>query len=173
LACFRWTRSLTLDGAMYIWTVFLIVAFAAIFWAWARKIARAPAHGERHEIAFFCALLLFQFPFVFALEPGNTDTVNVLLYTLAAVLFVRRRRLAAGAAAGLAAGFKLSPVVAVVVMTAALLWARRRVGPWAWLRFSGAALATFALTLLVFFRDSKVYLFEVLPKYAETLTPLN
>jgi hypothetical protein len=172
-ACFRWTRSLTLDGAMYIWTVFVIAAFAAIFWAWAKKIARAPAHGERHEVVLFCALLMLQFPFVFALERGNTDTVGVLLYTLAAWLFTRRRIWLAGMAAGLAAGFKLSPVVAVVVMTGALLWAWRRAGAWAWLRFGGGALASFALTLLAFFRDSRIYLFEVLPKYAKTLTPVN
>jgi hypothetical protein len=173
LACFRWTRSLTLEAAMHVWTVFLIVSFAVIFWAWARKIARGPAHGARHETVIFCALLLLQFPFVFALERGNTDTVNVLFYTLAAALFVRRRIWLAGMAAGIAAGFKLSPVIAVVVMTGALLWAWRRVGAWTWLRFSAGALAAFALTLLVFFRDSKAYLFEVLPKYANTLTPLN
>jgi len=172
-ACFRWTRSLTLDGAMYIWTVFVIAAFAGIFWAWTKKIARAPAHGERHEIVLYCALLMLQFPFVFALERGNTDTVSVLLYTLAAWLFTRRRIGLAGVAAGVAAGFKLSPVVAVVIMTGGLLWAWRRAGAWTWLRFSGAALAAFALTLLVFFRDSRTFVFEVLPKYAKTLTPVN
>ncbi|HEY7371567.1 MAG TPA: glycosyltransferase 87 family protein [Polyangia bacterium] len=174
LACFRWTRPLTLAGAMYVWTAFLFAAFAGIFWVWAKKIARAPAPpGERHQVVIFCALLLLQFPFVFALERGNTDTVNVLLYSLAALLLVRRRSWWAGVAAGVAAGFKLSPVVAVVVMTGALLLARARAGAWTWLRFSGGALAAFALTLLVFFRDSRTYLFTVLPKYAGTLTPLN
>jgi hypothetical protein len=176
LACFRWTRPLTLATAMHVWTVFLFAAFAAIFWAWARKLApaRTPAApGERHQVVIFCALLLLQFPFVFALERGNTDTVNVLLYSLAGVLFMRRRIWWAGVAAGVAAGFKLSPIVAIVTMTGALLLSRGRLGAWTWLRFSGGALAAFALTLLVFFRDSRTYVFQVLPKYADTLTPLN
>ncbi len=174
LACFRWTRPLTLAAAMYIWTVFLFAAFAAIFWVWAKKIARPAAPpGERHQVVIFCALLLLQFPFVFALERGNTDTVNVLLYSLAALLFVRRRIWWAGMAAGVAAGFKLSPMVAIVTVTGALLLARARVGTWTWLRFSGGALATFALTLLIFFRDSRTYLVEVLPKYANTPSLLS
>ena len=118
----------------------------------------------------FCALLLLQYPFVFALERGNTDTVNVLLYTVAAVLFVRRRILLAGVAAGLAAGFKLSPIIAIVVMTGALVLARAQVGRWAWLRFGGGALGAFALTLVVFFSEAKRYLLDVLPKYADTIT---
>jgi len=139
-AFFRWLRPLSLPAAMYIWTVFLFTSFAAIFWTWAKKIAREPAHGERHEVVFFCALLLLQYPFVFALERGNTDTVGVIFYTLGAYLFVRRRVWLAGMAAGLAAGFKLSPIIAIFVMTGALLWAWRSVGKWTWLRFSVGAL---------------------------------
>jgi len=169
-AFFRWTRFLSLEAVLRIWSTFMVAAFAGIFYAWSRKIAREPAHGERHEAVIFCALLLLQYPFVFALERGNTDTVCVLFYTLAAYLFARDRPALAGGAAGLAAGFKLSPIVAVVVMTGALLWAWRRVGRWTWLRFSGGALAAFALTLLIFFRDAKLYLFDVLPKYAGIVT---
>ena len=87
-----------------------------------------PARRRRYEIVTFCALLLFQYPFVFALERGNTDTVNVLFYTLAAFLFVRRPDWLAGMAAGVAAGFKLSPIVAIVVMTGALFSGGARVG---------------------------------------------
>jgi hypothetical protein len=173
LACFRWSRPLSLGTTMRIWTVFLIVSFAVIFWAWARKIAREPAPGERyerHELVIFCVLLLLQYPFVFALERGNTDTVGVLFYTVAAVFFVRGRIVLAGVAAGLAAGFKLSPIVAVVVMTGALLWAWRSAGRWTWLRFAGGAFVSFLLTLVLFFRDAKIYLTEVLPKYSDILT---
>jgi hypothetical protein len=119
----------------------------------------------------FWALLALQFPFVFALERGNTDTVGVLLYTLAALLFVRRHVLLAGLAAGVAAGFKLSPILAVVVMTGALFWPQRKIGRWTWLLFSGGALAGFALTLVVFFSEAKTYLFQVLPSYSDTYTP--
>ena len=109
---------------MRIWTVFLCASFAGIFYAWAKKISRAPAPGARHELVTFCVLLLLQYPFVFALERGNTDTINVVFYTLAAVLFVRGRSWFAGMAAGLAAGFKLSPIVAVIAMTGMLAVAR-------------------------------------------------
>jgi hypothetical protein len=174
-ASFRWLRPLSLETALRIWTVFVIVAFGGTFYVWARKIVppRAPAPGERHETVLFCVLLLLQYPFVFALERGNTDTVCVLFYTLAAYLFARGRPTLAGAAAGLAAGFKLSPIIAVVVMTGALLWAWRRVGRWTWLRFSGGALGAFALTLAIFFRDAKIYLVDVLPKYAGAVTPIG
>ncbi len=170
-AFFRWTRPLSLETALRIWSTFMVLGFAGIFYAWTRKIAREPAPGDRHEVVIFCALLLLQYPFVFALERGNTDTVCVLFYTLAAYLFVRDRPALAGKAAGLAAGFKLSPIVAVLVMTGALLLAWRRVGRWTWLRFSAGAFAASALTLLIFFRDAKLYLFDVLPTYAAILNP--
>ena len=170
-AFFRWVRPLTLETTMRIWTVFLIGSFVGIFCAWAKHVTRERLAGERYQVVIFCALLLLQYPFVFALERGNTDTVNVVLYTVAAVLFVRGRILLAGVAAGLAAGFKLSPIVAIVVMTGALVLARAQVGRWAWLRFGGGALGAFALTLVVFFGEAKRYLLDVLPKYADTITP--
>ena len=169
-AFFRWARPLTLQTTMYIWTAFMFASFAGIFYVWARKILREPPSGERHEVVTFCTLLLFQYPFVFALERGNTDTVVVLFYTLAAYLFVRGHVWFAGMAAGLAAGFRLSPAVAVIVMTGGLLWGRQYVGRLTWLRWSGGALMAFVLTLLVFFRESKTYLFDVLPVYAKQLS---
>jgi hypothetical protein len=169
-AFFRWLRPLSLPAAMYIWTVFMFTSFGVMFWAWARKIAREPRHGERHELVFFCALLLLQYPFVFALERGNTDTVAIVFYTIGAYLFVRRQVWLAGMAAGLAAGFRLSPIVAVVIMTGALLWAWRSVGFWTSVKFGGGALTSFALTLLIFFKDAKLYLFTVLPAYAKQLS---
>jgi hypothetical protein len=169
-AFFRWVRPFTLETTMRIWTAFLIAAWVGIFGAWARHINRERPAGERYQLVLFCALLLLQFPFVFAMERGNTDSVNVLLYTLAAFLFVRGRIELAGVAAGLAAGFKLSPVIAVVTMTGALMLARGRFGRWAWLRFGGAAFAAFLLTLVVFFGEAKRYVFEILPKYSDTVS---
>jgi hypothetical protein len=180
-AFFRWVRPLSLDTTMRIWTAFLLGAFVGIFAAWTKHIAPARPEGERiegahvdgdgYQIVLFCGLLLLQFPFVFALERGNTDTVNVLLYTVSAFFFVRRRVLLAGVAAGLAAGFKLSPAMAIVVMTGALMLRREGAARWDWLRFGGGALGAFALTLLVFFGEAKRYLVDVLPNYAEMITP--
>ena len=67
--------------------MFLVGSFVGIFLAWAKHITRERPVGERYQVVMFCALLLLQYPFVFAMERGNTDTVNVLLYTVAAVLF--------------------------------------------------------------------------------------
>lgn len=169
-AFFRWLRPLTLETAMYIWTAFLFASATVTFWLWGGKISDEPLGDDRYEIVAFCVLLLFQYPFVFALERGNTDSVNLLFYTLAAFLFVRGREWLAGMSAGVAAGFKLSPIIAIAVMTAALFLGWRRAGRWAWARFAGGSLAAFLLTLLVFFKDSKIYLFDVLPKYAKFLT---
>jgi len=170
-AFFVWTRPFTLHTSMVIWTAFLLVSSAVIFLVWTRRIARDASPGPRYQAAIFWALLAVQYPFVFALERGNTDTVNVLFWTLATLLFVRRRIWLAGMAAGIAAGFKLSPVVAVVVMTGALFWTQRKTGRWTWFLFGAGALAAFALTLLVFFGEAKTYLLDVLPKYSDTYTP--
>jgi len=183
-ALFFWTRSLTLATSMRIWGIFLYAAFIAIFPVWTRLIASEPlAKGDRtrYEVPVFCALLLFQYPFVFALERGNTDTVTVLFYTAGAYLFTRRRLWLAGAAVGVAAGFKLHPVLAVAALVMSLLLALRdpdrrvgggrRVGKLDWLRFGGGALVAFAATLLAFPESSLIYLRKMLPAFAETFTP--
>jgi|GEM_PF-1310121 len=174
---FFWMRRLTLETTMHIWTVFLYFTFAAILYVWACRIVREPSakgDGDRHEVPVFCVLLLFQYPFVFAVERGNTDTVAIALYTLAAYWFGRRRLWLAGGAAGLAAGFRLTPAMAVVVVTVALLLARRssdrQIAKWGWLRFGGGALAAFAATLLAFPKDALIYFRDVLPAYAKTFT---
>jgi hypothetical protein len=175
---FFWMRPFTLETTMHIWTVFLYLAFAAILYLWSRRIVREPfakGEGARHEVPVFCTLLLFQYPFVFAIERGNTDTVAILFFTLGAYWFVRRRLGLAGVAAGLAAGFRLYPAFAVMVVTVGLLLAAvrskdRRVARWGWLRFGGSALGAFGATLLVFPGDSLIYLRNVLPAFAKTFT---
>src|SRR3954469_7258206 len=174
---FFWMRRLTLERTMHIWTVCLYVAFGAILYVWSCLIVREPsAKGDsgRHEIAVFGVLLLFQYPFVFALERGNTDTVAIVFFTLGAFSFVRRRLWLAGVATGLAVGFRLYPALAVVVVTAALLLASRRgeqrFGKWGWFRFGGGAFAAFAATLVAFPRDALIYFRDVLPGYAKTFT---
>ena len=174
---FFWMRRLTLETTMHIWTVCLYLAFGAILYVWACRIVRQPFRkGDigRHEVAVFCVLLLFQYPFVFALERGNTDTVAILFFTVGAFCFVRRRLWLAGAAAGLAAGFRLYPALAVIVVTAALLLAsrsgERRVAKWGWFHFGGGAFGAFLATLLAFPHDALLYFRDVLPGYASTFT---
>jgi hypothetical protein len=61
-----------------------------------------------------------------------------------------------------------------MVVTLALLLAGRakdrRIDPWGWLRFGGGALGVFVATLLVFPKDSLIYLRDVLPGFAKTMT---
>jgi hypothetical protein len=132
---FRWVRPLSLQATMRIWTVFLCASFVGSSTPGpGRSGARA---GARHELVTFCVLLLLQYPFVFALERGNTDTINVVFYTLAAFLFVRGR-------AGSRGWRRASP-------PGSSCRDRRghrddgdaggggpQVGRWTWLRFSGA-----------------------------------
>ena len=174
---FFWMRRLTLETTMYVWTVSLYLAFAAIFYVWTCRIVGEPfakGDGDRHEVPVFCVLLLFQYPFVFAVERGNTDTVAIVFYTLAAFWFVRRRLWLAGASAGLAVGFRLYPAFAVMVLTVALLLAvrskARSIPRWGWLRFGGGALGAFGATLLAFPKDSLLYFRNVLPGFAKTFT---
>lgn len=182
-AFFAWMRPLTFLATMRIWAIPLYAGFAAIFYAWARLVAPEPTARNdrtRYQVPIFCALLLFQYPFVFALERGSTDIVTVLFYTLGAYLFTRQRLLLAGAAAGLAAGFKLYPVLAVAVVVMSLLLALRgadrnlpggrQIGKWDWLRFGGGAFAAFAATLLAFPKNSLLYLRDVLPGFAATFS---
>jgi hypothetical protein len=174
---FFWMRHLKFEAAMHIWTVCLYVAWAALFYLWVCRIAGelfAKGEGDCFQVPVFCVLLLFQYPFVFALERGNTDTPAILFYTLASFWFVRRRLGLAGAAAGLAAGFRLYPAMPVMVLTLSLLLAARAqdrsVDRWGWLRFASAALGVFVATLLVFAKDSLIYLRDVLPGFAKTFT---
>ena len=108
-AFFRWLRPLAFETTLYIWTAFVFASFAGVFYLWTRKISRAsPLPEARHEVVTFCMLLLVQSPFVFAIERGNTDGVTVVLYTIAAVLPVRRKVWLAGMAAGIATGLAVA-----------------------------------------------------------------
>jgi len=170
-AFFRWTRPLPLATSVVLWTEFQMVGWVGVFLVWVKTIARRREPGPRHEVVIFCILLALQYPFVFMLERGNTDIGSILLFSLAAVLFLRGRVAPAGAAAGLAAGFKFWPLMAVVVVTASIAWAGRRVGKWTWLRFGGAAFGAFVLTLLPFPRDARIYVFDIIPSFAKVITP--
>ena len=94
-AFFRWLRPLTLESDdAHLDGVPVHVFDGDLLPLGPEDLGRAASATTAHEIVAFCVLLLFQYPFVFALERGNTDSVNVLFYTLAAFLFVRGRHLA-------------------------------------------------------------------------------
>jgi hypothetical protein len=117
---------------------------------------------------------LFQYPFVFEVERGQTDVVALLFFTAGCYLFTRRKLGFAGALFGLATAYKLYPLFACAIVGLGLLLARRkgRGRPNAdWLRFGLGAFGTFMAVNLAFYSDSKLYFFKVLPQVSAMYTP--
>ena len=173
---FAWTRSLSLVKAMQIWSVVQLLAFAAVFYVWVRKIVgvRAGAPDTRtREWVIFGALLLLQFPVAFALERGGSDVWAVAFVTLAGVALVRQHYALAGVALGIATAYKLYPAFtcAVVVMGVMIAdWSRplRSRERWRFVLVGASAVATFVLLSLVLYSESKLYFTKVLPAFSGT-----
>jgi hypothetical protein len=171
---FFWTRWISLERAMYVWCAVLVVAFVAVLYAWVRLVARETEarRDDRSALVVFCGLLLLQFPFAFSLERGSTDAPAIVLFTLSAYLFERRKIAAAGAAAGLATSYKLYPAFACLVIALGLLisaWRRRDFAKTDCVRFGAGALAAF-LASSALFPDARYYFFTVLPHFATVVT---
>jgi len=130
---FVWTRALPFHRAIGIW----LAATAVMMWLSLRAWGASP---------LLIALLLIQFPMLFAFERGNTDAVVVALWTASFVLRRRGRDAAAGALAGLAAAFKVYPLFALLVLAFRVR-----------LRFLLGALAALAVAALAFGRQTLEY----------------
>ncbi len=173
---FRWLRGLTVEGAMHLWIPFLVLAMVGILFIWVRFIARIPRDERTWEVPIFCGLILFQYPFVFEIERGQTDVVALLFFTGGCLFFIRRKLWLAGAMFGLATAYKLYPLFACAIVTLGLLLARLRRGsrPNAdWLKFGSSAFGAFAAINLAFYSDSKLYFFKVLPQVSSMYTPAS
>jgi len=171
---FRWLRGMTLASAMRVWTPFLLLAMLGVLYAWVRLIARPRWDSRYWEIPIFCGLILFQYPFVFELERGQTDVVALVFFTAGCFCFTRRKLWLAGALFGLATAYKLYPLFACAIITLALLLAKPKRGPRFnadWLRFGFGAFGAFMAANLAFYSDSKLYFFTTLPKVSAMYTP--
>jgi hypothetical protein len=162
---------------MYIWCGVMVVAFAAVLHSWARVVPRDAdvRRDHRGPLVVFGVLLLLQYPLAFSLERGSTDVPAVVLWTLSAYLFERRKILGSGAVAGLATSYKLYPFFACVVIATGLLVAALRKRGFAktdCLRFGAGALAAFVVSN-AFFPESRFYFFTVLPHFAKVVTEAN
>jgi hypothetical protein len=171
---FAWLRHMSLERAMYIWCPILVLAFLAALYAWLRLVPRRAdvRDDERSTLIVFGVLLLLQFPFVFSLERGSTDAPAVVLWTLAAYWFERRKLAASGAAGGLATAYKLYPVFACLVVGAGLLVAALRKRGFVWLdavRFGGGAAAAFVAANAIQ-PDAVHYFTVILPRFANLVT---
>ena len=168
---FSWSRGMQLQSAMYIWCSFIVLASLGCLWAWRRMLPAHRRDGPDWVQVAFSLLLVFQFPMVFALERGNTDIGAVLAWTAAAFLFCRNRLILAGVAAGLAAAYKLHPVIPCAAAVLGMFWAafdgnrRQRTN---FLRFGVSALLSFAAAHAIFYRESVWYFTHVLPKFTQT-----
>jgi hypothetical protein len=174
---FFWLRHTSLESAMYIWCGVMVVAFAAVLHSWARVVPRDAdvRRDHRGPLVVFGVLLLLQYPLAFSLERGSTDVPAVVLWTLSAYLFERRKILGSGAVAGLATSYKLYPFFACVVIATGLLVAALRKRGFAktdCLRFGAGALAAFVVSN-AFFPESRFYFFTVLPHFAKVVTEAN
>jgi hypothetical protein len=172
---FAWTRSLSLERAMQIWSVFQLFAFAVVLYAWVRRVVgvRRGASSTR-EWVIFSALLLVQFPVAFALERGGSDVWAVVFVTLAALSLVRHHYALAGAALGVATAYKLYPAFTCAVIVLGLLianWSQplRSRERWRFVLVGASAFGAFLVVSLLFYSESKLYFTKVLPGFADTL----
>jgi len=173
---FRWLRPLSLEAAMRVWTVVSVLSMALVLYVWARWIAPRVGHERSWETVIFGGLMLFQYPFVFEIERGQSDVVPVVLLTAGALLFTRKRYALSGVVVGVATAYKLYPIFPCIVFTIGLflVWLKRaRRGPLDWLRFGASAVCGFMAVNLLFLSDAKLYFFKVLPGVSAAYIPAH
>lgn len=166
---FFWLRWLNLERAMWVWSLFTVVALGFVLYAWTRHVENERPGDADWEIWLFCILLLFEYPCVFALERGGTDLGAVVLWTGVAWLFAGNRLFLAGLCAGLAAAYKLYPGIGAAIVGVALVLSSLRQG---WpsrkqaLLFGGGAVGAFVVSNAAFPHEAMIYFKEVLPPFA-------
>jgi hypothetical protein len=173
LHSFGWTRTLTLENAMYIWSALVILMMAVVHYAWTRLGERGAEKDRGWEIVVFCALLTLQAPFVFLMERGGTDLVPIVLWSGATYLFQKKRLALAGALAGAAAAFKVYPLIPCVVVTVGLAASAYRGSIFRKMdavRFGGGAFAAFVALNLAFLSDARIYYTITLPRFSKYVT---
>lgn len=172
---FAWLRLVTQATAVRVWAGFQLVALLGCLLVWVRYVVQNTNAKVRLDwpLVTFGLLLGLQYPTLFALERGQSDIGALLFYTAAAVAFVRQQYAIAGVFAGLAMAYKLYPLFASVVLTGGLFagWLasgrpRTKLG---FLKFGAAACVAFVAVQLAFFRDSKLFFFEVLPAFSSII----
>ncbi|MCL1594889.1 MAG: glycosyltransferase 87 family protein [Actinomycetia bacterium] len=113
---FWWVRAFPFSQAATLWISVSGLAMAVVGVAWAWMDDRIHRSWRAAGLAIVWLLLLVQFPFVFALERGQSDIIPVVLWTVTVILFVRSRYVLAGGAAGVAVAAKIFPAIALAVV---------------------------------------------------------
>jgi Glycosyltransferase family 87 len=168
-----WMRWVSLPAARWIWASFITAVLLWAAWVWSRPEPGRRGPGRWPALAFG-ALLVTQFPAVFAIERGNNDTFCVLLWTAAVTLYLADRRFLSGCAAGLAAAAKLYPAVSCAVLVAGLAGVAFRghrdpVRRGAAIRLAAGMLVAPTLATLILWTQTRHYLERVLPTFAAHL----
>lgn len=159
---FAWTRLIPKYGvAVVVWRLTLIglMLVSGRWWVInASKVSKAP-DGMRVVMIALWILLLTQFPFVFALERGNTDVIVVAAWTLLSAAVVGERFLLGGLLGGFAVGFKLYPLVSVGILLIGLNGQR----PVAIARFVAGFAVGILVPMLFLLEDASTFVASVLP----------
>lgn len=168
-----WMRWVSLPEARWIWASFITAVLLWAAWAWSRPEPGMKGMG-RWPALVVGALLVTQFPAVFAVERGNNDTFCVLLWTAAVTLYLADRRLLSGCAAGLAAVAKVYPAVSCAVLVAGIAGAAFRgrrdlARRGAAIRLAAGMILAPTLVTLIFWTQTRHYLTHVLPAFAAHL----
>lgn len=169
---FVWIRQVSFSAARWIWASLIVAVLLWVPVAWSRPAGGSPRSPSRWAVYLFGALLITQFPAVFAIERGNNDILVVLLWSLALGLFLSGRHFLTGCSVGLAVGLKLYPAFAAVVLAAGFVGAAVRGGRLRWieaLRFGAGIALVLVAGGLLFFKQTMHYVTGVLPAFASRL----
>ena len=171
---FAWTRRVTFDEAVTIWTYAIPLMLFPLMFAWTTEDQRRRVGLP--ELIFFWLLMLVQYPVLFAMERGNSDSPIVVLWTIALIFFRVRWIFFAGLFAGLSAAFKLYPAVSCAIVGLGMLVAAPgpRLFNWRYPLAYGVGCAIGVIApLALFYEQSSIYFKTVLPRFARSLSPLE
>jgi hypothetical protein len=157
---FGWVRRLSFEMAYAVWAACIAAGILCAAWVWSGLSPGALRLPEWSR-SIFAAGLLFLFPSVFAITTGNNDVAVLLLWSSSCMAFLRGRVFLAGFVAGLAAAYKLYPLVAIAAVIAALALRDRRGG----VRFGAGVVAALLAQAVVFASDLVTYLSGNLARY--------
>jgi hypothetical protein len=161
-----WLRWVSFPAAVRIWSTFLacVLLATAAFWSGRGKLAEG-----RWRACLIGALLLTQFPAVFAMERGNNDGVLLLAWTAATALLRRGWSFFTGGVVGLAAAAKLYPIIGCAVVLAGAAGAARRGGApqrAMALRMAAGVAVGIVAPALAFWPQTQHFMQNVLPAFA-------
>ncbi len=155
---FFWVRALPFAPAYWMWAAFMAFSLGFAFHSFARPSRRTP------WLWVIAALMLPQYPTVFAFERGNNDLWVVCLWTLAFRSYLQGRDLGAGAWTALAAAAKVYPAFAALVILPGSL---RRHGESGRTRLVAGFMLATVVAVVATLPGTMSYLLTALPHFSQ------